>query len=122
MPQSLARLIIHLIFSTKDRALSLADEALRRDLHAYLAATARDLGCPGTQPSTRHDAGTGIGRVEKQLCARPGDFELQGIASRFTGQADDVYADPCPIVDDVKRGRGKLGFAKVNDVHIVAGG
>jgi putative transposase len=46
VPQSLARLIIHLIFSTKDRAPCLADEALRRDLHAYLAATARDLGCP----------------------------------------------------------------------------
>ncbi|MBV9492246.1 MAG: transposase, partial [Verrucomicrobia bacterium] len=46
MPQSLARLLIHLVFSTKDRAPALADEALRRDLHAYLAATACNLNCP----------------------------------------------------------------------------
>ncbi|MBV8901844.1 MAG: transposase [Verrucomicrobia bacterium] len=46
MPQSLARLLVHLIFSTKDRVPILTGEALRRDLHAYLAATARDLGCP----------------------------------------------------------------------------
>ena len=38
MPQSLARVTLHLIFSTKDRAPALAQEALRRDLHAYLAA------------------------------------------------------------------------------------
>ena len=46
VPQSLARLLVHLIFSTKARAPALADEALRQDLHAYLAATARELGCP----------------------------------------------------------------------------
>ena len=46
VPQSLSRVILHLIFSTKDRSPALADEALRCDLHAYLAATARDLGCP----------------------------------------------------------------------------
>ena len=46
MSQSLARVIIHLIFSTKDRAPSLADGTRCHDVHAYLAATAQHLGCP----------------------------------------------------------------------------
>jgi Transposase IS200 like len=46
MPQSLARVLLHLIFSTKNRESCFADPANRRDLHAYLAATANHIGCP----------------------------------------------------------------------------
>ncbi len=44
MPQSLALLLTHIIFSTKDRAPFLKPE-IRNELHAYLAAVARNLGC-----------------------------------------------------------------------------
>jgi putative transposase len=43
---ALARILIHLIFSTKNREPYFADPAIRKDLHAYLAATANHLGCP----------------------------------------------------------------------------
>ena len=46
MPQSLSRILVHLIFSTKNREACFADSALRKDLRAYLAATANHLGCP----------------------------------------------------------------------------
>ena len=46
MPQSLACLRVHLVFSTKGCLPLLQDAALRRDLHAYLAATAQGLDCP----------------------------------------------------------------------------
>ena len=46
MPQSLSRILLHLIFSTKNRENYFADPAIRTDLHAYLAATANHLGCP----------------------------------------------------------------------------
>ena len=46
VPQSLSRVLVHLIFSTKNRKSYFADPAIRRDLHAYLAATANQLGCP----------------------------------------------------------------------------
>ena len=46
MPQSLARLLVHLIFSTKNRESHFADPVRRREVHAYLAATASHLGCP----------------------------------------------------------------------------
>ena len=46
MPQSLANVLIHLIFSTKDREPFLAQEDLRRRTHAYLAEVLRNLECP----------------------------------------------------------------------------
>jgi REP element-mobilizing transposase RayT len=44
MSQSLALLLVHVIFSTKDRAPFLRRE-LRSELHAYLATVTRNLGC-----------------------------------------------------------------------------
>jgi REP element-mobilizing transposase RayT len=44
MPQSLSLVIIHLIFSTKDRQPWL-DDSTRPKLHAYLATVARDADC-----------------------------------------------------------------------------
>ena len=47
MPQSLANLHTHLIFSTKNRA-PLIIEPIRPNLHAYLATILRNLNCPAT--------------------------------------------------------------------------
>ena len=45
MPQSLAQIYIHLIFSTKDRA-NLIPGGVQRDLHAYIAGAMNSEGCP----------------------------------------------------------------------------
>ncbi|RLS31262.1 MAG: IS200/IS605 family transposase [Planctomycetota bacterium] len=45
MPQSLARLHIHLIFSTKNREPLLHD-AVRDSLHRYMASVLQNFGCP----------------------------------------------------------------------------
>jgi putative transposase len=45
MPQSLARLHIHLIFSTKYRE-PLLRNAVRDSLHRYMATVLQNLGCP----------------------------------------------------------------------------
>ena len=45
MPQSLARLHIHLIFSTKNRA-PFIDPSIRDSLHRYMATVLHNLGCP----------------------------------------------------------------------------
>ena len=45
MPQSLARLHIHLIFSTKNREHVLHD-AIRDSLHAYMATVLQNFDCP----------------------------------------------------------------------------
>lgn len=44
MPQSLSLVIVHVIFSTKERA-PLLDAEIRPKLHAYLATVARNTGC-----------------------------------------------------------------------------
>jgi putative transposase len=44
MPQSLSLVLVHIIFSTKDRTPFLKP-ALRPGLHAYLATVARNLDC-----------------------------------------------------------------------------
>ena len=45
MPQSLARLPVHLVFSTKNRAPVLHD-AVRPSLHAYMATVLQNIECP----------------------------------------------------------------------------
>lgn len=45
MPQSLSRVLIHLIFSTKNRARDLTLE-IQNELHPYLATVLRDFECP----------------------------------------------------------------------------
>ena len=46
MPQSLAQIYLHIVFSTKNRQPFLEDETLRTETHAYLAGTCRNLGSP----------------------------------------------------------------------------
>jgi REP element-mobilizing transposase RayT len=46
MAQSLAQILVHTVFSTKDRRPFLRDPALRQELHAYLGGILRHLECP----------------------------------------------------------------------------
>lgn len=46
MPQSLSRVIVHIVFSTKNRHPFLADRDVRKEMHAYLGGTANQLECP----------------------------------------------------------------------------
>jgi len=45
MPQSLSRIYLHIIFSTKNRERLLIDADLRKALHAYMGATMKQLEC-----------------------------------------------------------------------------
>ena len=46
MPQSLTNVLVHIVFSTKDRYGFLAEPALRDDMHAYLGGASRAEQCP----------------------------------------------------------------------------
>lgn len=46
MPQSRARVYLHVVFSTKHRHLFLQDESLREEMHNYLGGTCNGLDCP----------------------------------------------------------------------------
>ena len=45
MPQSLARVVLHVVFSTKNRAPFLKGLDLRARLHAYMAGVLQGIGC-----------------------------------------------------------------------------
>lgn len=45
MPQSLANVLVHMVFSTKDRRPFLQDAALRAEMHSYLAGISKSLNC-----------------------------------------------------------------------------
>jgi len=46
MPQSLARIYLHLVYSTKQRKSFLSDDEFRARTHRYLAGICRNLKCP----------------------------------------------------------------------------
>src|SRR5947209_5185900 len=54
MAQSLSKIYVHLIFSTKDRSRILPDE-VRPDLHAYMGGTLKGLGCSPIEINTEPD-------------------------------------------------------------------
>jgi putative transposase len=54
MPQSLAKIYVHLIFSTKNRE-RLLDDDIRADLSAYLGGILRELDSPALEINTEPD-------------------------------------------------------------------
>ena len=48
MPQSLSRILVHLVFSTKARQ-RFVTESLQPELHAYMAGTLSQIDCPSLQ-------------------------------------------------------------------------
>ncbi len=54
MPRSLAKIYVHLVFSTKNRE-PLLPEHIRKDLHAYLGGILRDLDSPGVEINSEPD-------------------------------------------------------------------
>ncbi|MGH7975851.1 MAG: IS200/IS605 family transposase [Limisphaerales bacterium] len=45
MPQSLAKILVHTVFSTKDRRPFLRDKILREELHRYIGGILTNLDC-----------------------------------------------------------------------------
>ncbi len=46
MPQSLANVLVHIVFSTKQRRALLQNRDLRMEMHRYLAGVSANLDCP----------------------------------------------------------------------------
>jgi REP element-mobilizing transposase RayT len=46
MSQSLANVLVHLIFSTKERQAFLSDRGIRDEMHCYLGGFSNNLDCP----------------------------------------------------------------------------
>lgn len=55
MPQSLANVLLHIVFSTKNRAPFLKSKELREELQAYMVGTLNNIECPSLITRTVED-------------------------------------------------------------------
>ena len=92
MPQSLAKILVHTVFSTKDRRPFLRDVSLRDELHRYLGGILAKRDC---QPIV-------IGGVEDHV-------HLLSTLSRTSEAAE--------MVKEVKRGSSLWLKTKTSDLH-----
>src|ERR1035437_2520737 len=92
MPQSLAKILVHTVFFTKDRRPLLRDKPLREELHRYLGGILTHLDC---QPIS-------IGGVEDHV-------HILSTLSRTCEAAD--------MVKEVKRGSSLWVKTKSPDLH-----
>ena len=67
MPQSLAQVYLHIVFSTKDRQPFLRDHALRDRTHAYLAGACMNLQAPSLKVGGVEDHVHLLCRLSKTL-------------------------------------------------------
>jgi REP element-mobilizing transposase RayT len=83
MPQSLAQVYLHLVFSTKNRAALLQDKALREKLHAYLAGTCKNLDSSALRVGGVEDHVHILCRLSKTLSIAELVRELKRESSRW---------------------------------------
>lgn len=91
MPQSLSQVIVHLVFSTKNREPWL-DPSLRPRLHAYLATLCRDRACEAYRVGGVADhvhIGLRLGRTVAQSDLVE---DLKKISSRWVKEQGAAYA------------------------------
>jgi putative transposase len=67
MPQSLAQIYLHIVFSTKHRTPFLIDRDLRNRAHAYLGGTCRNLDSPALKSGGVEDHVHILCRLSKTL-------------------------------------------------------
>jgi putative transposase len=83
MPQSLAQLYTHLVFSTKHRRPYLKDDALRAKLHAYLAGACKNLKSPSLMIGGVEDHVHILCRLSKTVAASELVRELKRESSKW---------------------------------------
>jgi REP element-mobilizing transposase RayT len=83
MPQSLAQIYLHVVFSTKHRAPLLLDSELRSRTHAYLAGTCRNLDSPSIIVGGVADHVHILCRLGKTICIADFVRELKRESSKW---------------------------------------
>ncbi|MBA4188041.1 MAG: transposase [Planctomycetaceae bacterium] len=83
MPQSLAQIYLHVVFSTKHREPHLQDRSLREQTHTYLTGTCRNLDSPPIRVGGVEDHVHILCRLAKTLCAADLVRELKRESSKW---------------------------------------
>ncbi|MGB8354482.1 MAG: IS200/IS605 family transposase [Chthoniobacteraceae bacterium] len=91
MPQSLARLHIHLIFSTKNRAPVLRD-TVRGSLHSYMATVLQNMDCPPVLINSVADHVHILFELGRTVSVSTVVEEVKKTSSRWIKTLDDEFA------------------------------
>ena len=92
MPQSFARLHIHLVFSTKHRAPLLA-EAVREQFHGYVARVLQNLDCPALLINSVADHVHILFELARTAALSEVVQELKQASSKWLKTQGDEFAD-----------------------------
>jgi putative transposase len=90
MPQSLANVLIHVVFSTKERQPFLADCTLRTALYQYLAAVSAELRCPVIKLGGVEDHGHLLARQARTITLAGWVRELKRSSSLWVKERPEV--------------------------------
>jgi REP element-mobilizing transposase RayT len=91
MAQSLARLYIHLVFSTKQRTPLLHD-AIREPLHRYMAAVLQNFGCPPVLINSMTDHAHILFELGRTVAVSQAAEEVKKSSSRWIKTQGVIYS------------------------------
>jgi REP element-mobilizing transposase RayT len=92
MPQSLAAIYLHAIFSTKNRSSFLSDEGFRRELFAYTAEVSNRLECPAIEVGGVADHLHILARFGRGITVSDWMREVKRISSTFVKTRDPEFS------------------------------
>ncbi len=93
MPQSLSNVLVHIVFSTKDRSPFLQDKEIRKLMHAELGATSKSLNCPSIAVGGVADHIHLLARQSRTICLSDWVKELKRVTSIWIkGQSPQLEA------------------------------
>ena len=93
MPQSLSLVVIHVIFSTKERRPFLRDKTVRDSLHAYLGGVSKTLECPPLIVGGVEDHVHLLCRFGRTLTQAEWVKELKRVSNGWLKERSRDYAD-----------------------------
>jgi putative transposase len=92
MPQSLSNIVVHLVFSTKDRQPQLANEEIRAEMHKQLGGASKTLSCPTLIVGGVEDHVHLLGRLSRTVTISDWVKELKRVTSIWIKQRDPELA------------------------------
>ena len=93
MPQSLSNILIHTIFSTKDRQPFLREQNVRADMHAYLGGVIRTLECDPIKIGGVSDHVHLLTTLSRTLTTADFVKEVKRVSSRWAKSVDNRLSE-----------------------------
>jgi putative transposase len=93
MPQSLANVLVHIVFSTKQRCPFLRNADLRDQMHRYLAGVSKNLECPAAIVGGTEDHVHLLGRQGRTIALADWIKELKRVSSIWIKTEDPSLGD-----------------------------